>query len=389
MKKQDIVGIGLAIANFFAGRYASAAAGVAKHWKTIVGAIFSFLFVIVILISLLISLPGIIMQSWLPSEKHYEELAVFATDEIDHAENQKKSFIQWVLDSLSEKDDDGKKTAATMSGTEPSSDEIQILYAVKYGYEEYMTGEGLNPERLQVVTDAFLKRSFLHLELLPFSEAVERVGLTEEEKLIALNMYDNYMYDQIITNGDGIDLAGVIDYGSITFRDGSTNVVYFNQRDKRWSSLAYGDGTIGGAGCGPTSLAMAISSLTSMTATPVEVCNWAASNGYKSKGGGSYWSLIPAAAKYYGLQVQGDVREAQELVDALSDGKLVIAIMGKGHFTSRGHFLLLRGVTADGKILVADSASTKKSNMEWDLNLILKEVKKGSSSGGPFWILSK
>jgi hypothetical protein len=44
-------------------------------------------------------------------------------------------------------------------------------------------------------------------------------------------------------------------------------------------------------------------------------------------------------------------------VDSLSSGKLVVVIMGKGHFTSSGHFIVLCGVTSEGKILVADPAS--------------------------------
>lgn len=75
-------------------------------------------------------------------------------------------------------------------------------------------------------------------------------------------------------------------------------------------------------------------------------------------------------------------------MDALADGKLVIAIMGKGHFTTSGHFIVLRGITDSGKILVADPASVKKSNQEWDLNIFLNEARRGAAAGGPFWIIS-
>ena len=66
------------------------------------------------------------------------------------------------------------------------------------------------------------------------------------------------------------------------------------------------------------------------------------------------------------------------MVDALADGKLVVAIMAKGHFTNSGHFIVLRGVTAEGKILVADPASRKRSEQEWDLSIILDEARKGA-----------
>ena len=79
---------------------------------------------------------------------------------------------------------------------------------------------------------------------------------------------------------------------------------------------------------------------------------------------------------------------AQDIVDALSSGKLVVAIMSKGHFTSSGHFIVLRGVTSEGEILVADPASHKRSQQEWDLSLIMNEARKGAAAGGPFWAVS-
>ena len=75
-------------------------------------------------------------------------------------------------------------------------------------------------------------------------------------------------------------------------------------------------------------------------------------------------------------------------MEALQSGKLVIAIMSKGHFTNSGHFIVLRGVTEDGKLLVADPASVKRSNKEWDLRIVTGEAsRKVGSAGGPFWVL--
>lgn len=101
----------------------------------------------------------------------------------------------------------------------------------------------------------------------------------------------------------------------------------------------------------------------------------------------SYHALIPAAAKAWGLPVEGcSTTEGQKIVDALSSGKLVVAIMRKGHFTNSGHFIVLRGVK-DGKILVADPVSYDRSNMEWDLSIILNEASTYAAAGGPFWII--
>lgn len=78
--------------------------------------------------------------------------------------------------------------------------------------------------------------------------------------------------------------------------------------------------------------------------------------------------------------------EPQRIVDALSEGKLVVALMTKGHFTSSGHFIVLRGVENE-QILVADPASTTRSQKAWDLSIILNEASKSAAAGGPFWII--
>ena len=104
-------------------------------------------------------------------------------------------------------------------------------------------------------------------------------------------------------------------------------------------------------------------------------------------GSGSYHALIPAAAEAWGLPVSGcTASEPQRITDALSSGKLVVAIMSAGHFTSSGHFIVLRGVK-DEKILVADPASRTRSEQSWELSIILNEASKAAGSGGPFWII--
>ncbi len=215
------------------------------------------------------------------------------------------------------------------------------------------------------------------------SEFFDSQAITEVEHL-----QNNYGMYQYLSAKDYE--AGVTSYEDMTFTNGATTVVYYNQRDEMFRDKPYGTDNIGGYGCGPTAMAIVVSSLTGKMVDPVEMAKWSYENGYWSPGGGSYHSLIPDAAKAFGLQVQGcTAKEAQKIVDALSSGKLVIALMSKGHFTSGGHFIVLRGVTTEGKILVADPASKKRSEQEWDLSVILDEVQINAGVGGPFWIISK
>ena len=91
-----------------------------------------------------------------------------------------------------------------------------------------------------------------------------------------------------------------------TGRGTSRDVVYFSQYDPRWGGLMYGQtNTIAGAGCGPTSLAICVSTLTDTTVTPPEVCDWSVKTGHRCEGSGSYHSLIPDGAAHYNVPCRG------------------------------------------------------------------------------------
>ncbi|WP_044482089.1 C39 family peptidase [Paenibacillus antibioticophila] len=237
----------------------------------------------------------------------------------------------------------------------------------------------------------FLLLAAMVLQLLTSPIESLKLLLGTHEAPIVDEMRMDYGYDQSLSDTEeGYQESQGQQYEGVTFQDGSREVVYYNQMDTRWTNKPYGpSGTIGVSGCGPTSLSIVVSTLTQTPVDPVSMSKWAYENGYLAEGTGSYHSLIPDGAKHFGLYVQGaKIQEQQKVIDALSHGKLVVAIMGKGHFTSSGHFMVLRGVTADGKILVADPASRKRSDQAWDFSIILNEARKNAAAGGPFWIIS-
>ena len=199
-----------------------------------------------------------------------------------------------------------------------------------------------------------------------------------------------YLHDNIADSQLQEDDFEQIDFGDVEFTDSVIPVTYFNQQDERWASQPYSASTIGVAGCGPTAMAMVVSSLTGNKTTPSEMAQWAEENGQACYGNGSYHSIVPAAAQAYGLHVENaGMPTAQKLADALRDGKLVVVIMGPGTFTTGGHFIVLRGVSRGGKVRIADPVSIDKSHKTWDLSLILNEAKTSAAAGGPFWIISK
>lgn len=169
---------------------------------------------------------------------------------------------------------------------------------------------------------------------------------------------------------------------------GSREIVYYNQADPEWCSQPYGKDTLGKYGCGPTTLAMAVSSLTGTAQTPEDVAQWAVKNGYWARHGGSYLSIV-GGAEALGLRVEsGTGCGADRLRQELAGGKMAVALMTKGHFTNGGHFILLRGVTLDGSVLVADPNSRDRSLTVWDPQLILDELSKSRNDGAPLWFIS-
>lgn len=217
-----------------------------------------------------------------------------------------------------------------------------------------------------------------------------KLWLSPNEVPVVDNMRHDYGYTQLVRLEDEAYLeSSGQSYEGVVLPSGGREVVYFNQLDSRWADLPYGpNDTIGIAGCGPTALSIVVSTLTASTVDPVNMANWAYEYGYLAEGTGSYHSLIPEGAKHYGLQVEGaSTKDAQKINEALSAGSLIIVIMGKGHFTSSGHFIVLHGMTEEGQILVADPASRTRSEQTWDLSIILNEARQHAGAGGPFWII--
>lgn len=169
---------------------------------------------------------------------------------------------------------------------------------------------------------------------------------------------------------------------------GSHEIVYYGQGDDAWKGRPYGSDTIGPYGCGPTAMSMVVSSLTDTAIDPAEMAQWAVRQGYWARGSGSYLSIVPGTAKYYDLEVSYcQTLTVEQLRLELASGKVAVALMGKGHFTQRGHFIVLRGTTLDGSILVADPASRERSLALWDAQLILDELSSGRAHGAPLWLL--
>ena len=108
------------------------------------------------------------------------------------------------------------------------------------------------------------------------TELMDKLGFDEMQRMWA-EVIQNTIADAEYSapSGSSDNTAGM-DFSDIVFtgRGNSKDVVYFSQYDSRWGSLMYGKtNTIAGAGCGPTSLAICVSTLTNKTVLPPDICD--------------------------------------------------------------------------------------------------------------------
>ena len=160
--------------------------------------------------------------------------------------------------------------------------------------------------------------------------------------------------------------------------------VYFNQGDAAWNSSGYG---IRSAGCGPTSMAVCITTLTKKWVTPVDTTSWAYQQGYYSSAGSEH-RAIPAMAEHWGLQCDGLGTDYQKIKESLKEGRPVVALMGPGYFTRGGHFMVLTEIDSNDNVTVADVGSRKRSQYKYSLRDVINQSKV-ASAGGPFWSIYK
>lgn len=148
--------------------------------------------------------------------------------------------------------------------------------------------------------------------------------------------------------------------GSCSKGKESTNgeFVYYAQYDPQWQK----DGLdIHGSGCGPTSLAMVISTIKKdKSITPVTVAKKARDMGIWNNNGFPFNGYEKMAKEF---DVNYKEIDRNEIKSALEDGKLLIlagsgGVDVGGHTLYRnGHIVAASGITGDGQIVVQDPGS--------------------------------
>lgn len=186
-----------------------------------------------------------------------------------------------------------------------------------------------------------------------------------------------------------IDASGdIITYDTVA--KCQKRVVYFNQGEEPWANMPYGSSTIGMSGCGPTSMAIVISTLTGQTVTPQMTCDYSIANGEYVSGLGTAHSFPTNAAHHWGLTCERVGKDRMSyVVQSLKEGKMVVEICEAYTITGSGsgHFIVLTGVTSDGGITIADCASRERTGQVYSLETITSYGR--DLSEGAFWIIGK
>ena len=190
--------------------------------------------------------------------------------------------------------------------------------------------------------------------------------------------------EEITETKEPIQLEG------LTLPAAACDLVYFSQTDPRWAEKNYGpQNRMETYGCGPTVLSMLVSTFTDEIICPDQMAEWCYNNGFFSPNSGSYHSIIAEGASAWGLDVKTVTDTSyHSLLHELYGGRLLVLLMGKGHFTESGHFLIVRNVTLEGKLLIADPNSPENSLVPWDYELVESEIKQHSSAG-PVWSIGR
>lgn len=159
--------------------------------------------------------------------------------------------------------------------------------------------------------------------------------------------------------------------------------VYF-QWSEVWGYASYGSENIGMGGCGPTSLSMVATGLTGNTSfTPKYVADMSVNMGYYVDGVGTDWTLMTSGASELGINSAQLTNWSEDsLKSELSAGHPIICSMGPGDFTNQGHFIVLSGLTEDGKVLINDPNSKINSRKKWDMNTIINQM----NAAWSFWV---
>ena len=129
------------------------------------------------------------------------------------------------------------------------------------------------------------------------------------------------------------------------------NCIKYLQWDDKWNKVKYSTHTstqtIGNSGCGPVSMAMILATWENSKITPVECCEEALKNGYRTYNNGTAWGYFKYVFTHHDcFSKYVETSSVSTLTAALREGALAVCSMNSNDnnfFTTGGHFVVAVG----------------------------------------------
>ena len=171
--------------------------------------------------------------------------------------------------------------------------------------------------------------------------------------------------------------------------EGGLAIPHYRQQDERWGSIRMWDvdhwhwTTIHAYGCSTTCMAMLASYYNDRSIYPDEV---SVAIGADKEGGMNAWQGgFKFVSEYYGITPPVAAESFDDVKEAVKNHQpVVVHYVGGSLFTTAGHFIVIRGMTADGKYLVNDP-SDNPPDSDWKGGYINRKFTEEEMKQGYDW----
>ncbi len=227
-----------------------------------------------------------------------------------------------------------------------------------------VTGEIVDPNKTTNLTKTQINERIRNLPY--FLKDGTRSNPTAVNTLIK---YKDYKGRSSSTNLD-------YDYQNALKSTRKVKVPYLAQFDERWGfEHMHGKNTdyIANIACGPTALTMVYSYFTGDTSLDVkDMTEVAIANGW-STGYTSYATMFYYGPKTFGLSSYAATKTVSNVKNELDKGRLLVALVSPGDFTSSGHFIILSEYIGN-EVKIYDPADYSFTNRNWSIQRVLNQT---------------
>lgn len=257
--------------------------------------------------------------------------------------------------------------------------------------KEEMNGKELSGLKRHGFADASTAREAAVI----FVDAFERPHASERKPELRGDYAEEFFqkYSGIVSSGASSS-SGYCPSGGPTgdFLDNDSFVSFSQCSDPSngggpWGTIMVSGTTACNVGCGPTAAAMVIRNLTGQNITPSDTVDFYMQRGFLSSVG-SGPSAQRIIAENYGIRAESispnDLTEAAFREIFNNGGLIILGGLGlEPFFLHIGHYVVVRGITPDGKFRISDSGRGKVG--DYDIRQILASASKRPNNATAFY----